>query len=486
MEVSDIINQPDHEGRTALSLAAMAAHTQIIESIAPKITDWSQKDPDGTPLIHTLILSNLIYVAEVYLTHGGSSSDSDAHGRTCVHVVSSTNDVAAAKMLKRIGGVNFEAVDRGGRTALMTAVWSRHVAISVFLLDCCAVDPNRIDRQGATALSIAAQIGDRDLVNLLLKFGAEPKIKDSMGRTAMDVALISGNDSIVSLLQTANGSSGSSGIGSSVPNSPMDASKQRIRQIRATSSLRSQRIDNNFKNTTSFDVTREECESQRRATVLFIVFCLVRLISNKFEGFIGSKFLKTCSVRATFPGRHFGAALGFPFLTRSLSNSIRVASAPIFLVIIFASTSIAFYPYAKDFAKLSRLIYNAVQRRHYLYNRSMIYTFISIYFYFSTVLVNNEDCFIQLNRMRCITNKDCPQMSTAFPLDATPSKTTTIQRRAFEGRIIQIRHYRELDDILPCKVSTQVRKVSTFSSRPPSYCVPPLPRDLPSTILDLE
>lgn len=247
MEVSDIVNQSDHEGRTALSLASMAAHTSIIEAIAPKITDWSQRDSDGTPLIHTLILSNLIYVAEVFLTSGGSSSDADSHGRTCVHVVASTNDVAAAKMLKRIGGVNFEAVDRGGRTALMTAVWARHVAISVFLLDSFGVDPNRSDRQGATALSIAAQIGDRDLVNLLLKFGAEPKIKDSMGRTAMDVALISGNDLIVSLLQSANGSSGSSGIGSSVPNSPMDASKQRIRQIRATSSLRSQRIDHNFK-----------------------------------------------------------------------------------------------------------------------------------------------------------------------------------------------------------------------------------------------
>ncbi|UMM22905.1 hypothetical protein L5515_003883 [Caenorhabditis briggsae] len=243
------------------------------------------------------------------------------------------------------------------------------------------------------------------------------------------------------------------------------------------------------RNTTTFDVTREECESQRRATVLFIVFCLVRLISNKFEGFIGTKFLKTCSVRSTFPGRHFGAALGFPFLTRSLSNSIRVASAPIFLVIIFASTSIAFYPYAKDFAKLSRLIYNAVQRRHYLYNRAMILTLILQHHRAMPAIiyeVNNEDCFIQLNRMRCITNKDCPQMSTAFPLDAPPSKTTTIQRRAFDGRIIQIRHYRELDDILPCKVSTTVRKVSTFSSRPPSYAVPPLPRDLPSTILDLE
>uniref|UniRef100_A0A1I7TF26 ANK_REP_REGION domain-containing protein n=1 Tax=Caenorhabditis tropicalis TaxID=1561998 RepID=A0A1I7TF26_9PELO len=247
MDISNIINQPDHEGRSALSLAAMAGHTSIIEAIAPKITDWSQRDSEGTPLIQALILSNLIYVAEVYLMSGGSSSDSDAHGRTCVHMVASTNDVAAAKMLKRIGGVNFESVDRGGRTALITAVWARHVSISLFLLDKCGVNPNRTDLQGATALSIAAQNGDRDLVNLLLKFGAEPKIKDSMGRTAMDVALISGNESIVSLLQSANGSSGSSGIGSSVPNSPMDASKQRIRQIRATSSLRSQRIDNNFK-----------------------------------------------------------------------------------------------------------------------------------------------------------------------------------------------------------------------------------------------
>ncbi|CAI2349115.1 unnamed protein product [Caenorhabditis sp. 36 PRJEB53466] len=244
--------------------------------------------------------------------------------------------------------------------------------------------------------------------------------------------------------------------------------------------------------------------------------------------------LHTCSVRSTFPGRHFGAALGFPYLTRSLSKSIRVASAPIFLVIIFTSTSIAFYPYAKDFAKLCKLIYNAVQRRHYLYNRSMISTFVALYFYFSTIFielldvsfgiycpqtimglpivfpnfnfplflfllhtailqhhkampaiiyeVNNEDCFIQLNRLRCITNKDCPQMSTAFPLDALPSRTTTIQRRAFDGRIIQIRAYRELDDILPCKVSTQVRKVSTFSSRPPMINQ----RSLPSTILELE
>lgn len=66
--------------------------------------------------------------------------------------------------------------------------------------------------------------------------------------------------------------------------------------------------------------------------------------------------LRTCSVRSTFPGRHFGAALGFPYLTRSLSKSIRVGSAPVFLVIIFASTSIAFYPYAKDFSKLSRRV----------------------------------------------------------------------------------------------------------------------------------
>ncbi|CAI5439018.1 unnamed protein product [Caenorhabditis angaria] len=257
----------------------------------------------------------------------------------------------------------------------------------------------------------------------------------------------------------------------------------------------------------------KDCVSQRQATVLFIIFCLIRMISNKFEDYLGLKIMLSCNVRQQYSGRHFGAALGFPFLTRSLSSTVTISSAPLFLLIVFTSTSIAFYPYAKDFAILCRLIYNAIQRRHYSQNHQLMFALTALYFYFSIIFmelldvsfgmycenqsffglpilfpnfnfplllyifhisilhhhktmpaivyeVNQENCFIQLNRMRCITNKDCIEMSKAYQLDAQPSRTTTIQRRLLEGRIIQVRDMKELEDILPCKISTQIRKVS--------------------------
>ncbi|CAB3401444.1 unnamed protein product [Caenorhabditis bovis] len=229
-------NLAAHDGRTPLTVAALAGHTEIIELLAPGICDWNQLDQDGTPLVHTLIVSKLIYTAEILLKSGASPTAKDAHGRTCAHVVASTNDLNAAAMLRTLGA-SFEVTDAAGRTPLMTAVWAKHYQIVFYLLETCGVEPNRVDHQGASALSIAAQIGDRDLVTLLLKFGADATIRDSMARTPIDVARLSGHESIAALLKAANGSSDSSGIGSSVPNSPLDGGgKSRCR--RATQSLR--------------------------------------------------------------------------------------------------------------------------------------------------------------------------------------------------------------------------------------------------------
>lgn len=50
--------------------------------------------------------------------------------------------------------------------------------------------------EGATALNIAAHNGQRDIVILLLKFGAEPSICDNLGRSAVDVAHLAGHEHI--------------------------------------------------------------------------------------------------------------------------------------------------------------------------------------------------------------------------------------------------------------------------------------------------
>ena len=85
-------------------------------------------------------------MAELLLSLGASISSKDAHGRTIAHVTCATNDVTAARMLRRLG-VGFDERDDGGRSPLMTAVWSCAIAITHYLLDTVGVDPNILDDQ---------------------------------------------------------------------------------------------------------------------------------------------------------------------------------------------------------------------------------------------------------------------------------------------------------------------------------------------------
>ncbi|KAE9417856.1 hypothetical protein Angca_009224 [Angiostrongylus cantonensis] len=213
------VDQLSLSGQSALRVAALTGNAKIVRVLAEHITDWEQHDMDGTPLVHTLLINRQTAMAELLLTLGAFISAKDTHGRTCAHVVCAINDMCGARMLRRLAA-SFEAVDAGGRTPLLTTVWNGHMEMASYLLETVGVNPNSVDEQGASALSVAAQQGNRDLVVLLLRMGAEPSLKDLAGRTALDVATIYGHDTIKVVLQSASGSADSSGFGS-VPNSPI-------------------------------------------------------------------------------------------------------------------------------------------------------------------------------------------------------------------------------------------------------------------------
>ncbi|ETN70397.1 ankyrin repeat protein [Necator americanus] len=211
-------------GQSALRVAALSGNAKIVRVLAEHITDWEQQDMEGTPLVHTLLINKQTAMAELLLTLGAFSSARDAHGRTCAHVVCAINDMCGARMLRRLAA-SFETVDSGGRTPLLTAVWNGHIEMSAYLLE-----------TGASALSVAAQQGNRELVVLLLRMGAEPSLKDLDGRTALDVATMYGHDTIRAVLQSASGSADSSGFGS-VPNSPLDFKSLGRKSLRKTQKL---------------------------------------------------------------------------------------------------------------------------------------------------------------------------------------------------------------------------------------------------------
>ena len=80
------------------------------------------------------------------------------------------------------------AVNKEGRTPLMTAVCKEHVFSSSSLLQAGAEPNIRNPSNGYTALHYAAELGNLTLVKLLVVFSADIKAVNSDGKTALDIA----------------------------------------------------------------------------------------------------------------------------------------------------------------------------------------------------------------------------------------------------------------------------------------------------------
>uniref|UniRef100_A0A1I7ZIL4 ANK_REP_REGION domain-containing protein n=1 Tax=Steinernema glaseri TaxID=37863 RepID=A0A1I7ZIL4_9BILA len=203
------------DGDSPLRIASFAGNTEMIRLIAsyPGV-DLDDVDLDGNPLLHTLLSNGSdLSVAACLLDLGACTSASDSHGRNAAHVVASLNDITAAELLCK-KGANFDWKDAGGRTPLMSAVWAGNVKIVHWMCKNIPLSLDQVDCEGATALHIACNLGNRDIVALLLRYGADPTIHDLLGRCAVDIAMLAGHDGILHLLKNPTGSADSSGFGS--------------------------------------------------------------------------------------------------------------------------------------------------------------------------------------------------------------------------------------------------------------------------------
>jgi len=100
-------------------------------------------------------------------------------------------------------GVDPDVTDRYGFTALMMAsLWSR-ATVAKFLLGIGASTETREYFFGCTALTFACLSGTAEVVELLLKSGAEVNATDRMGRTPLMAASSVGNFEAVKLLLKA-------------------------------------------------------------------------------------------------------------------------------------------------------------------------------------------------------------------------------------------------------------------------------------------
>jgi len=198
-----IVDETDEDGRTALILASVMHHTDIVKMLLeaganPNLTDGYGK----TALMWAAYWGrSRTSIVKMLLEAGAKPNLTDKDGKTALMLASEKGHTDIVKMLLN-AEANPNLVDVDGKTALMEASRNGHTDIVEMLL-AAEVDPNLTDKDGRTALMWASRNGHRDIVEMLLAAEADPDLTDKDGRTALMWASEKGHTAIVEILLKA-------------------------------------------------------------------------------------------------------------------------------------------------------------------------------------------------------------------------------------------------------------------------------------------
>lgn len=196
------IDHRAYDGHSALSAALLEGQNEVAELLMRRGADTDVRDAEGRPLLYLLVLEGRLEMATLLLDKGGVPLESrDAEGRTALHVACWQGSVEMVSLLLK-HSANPNAQDSEGRPPLHSVAWTGHANVGRRLLEANGVKIDLTCNQGATALSIAAQEGNLNIVAMVLDKGANPDHIDKYGRTPVKVAGKHGHANIVRLLES--------------------------------------------------------------------------------------------------------------------------------------------------------------------------------------------------------------------------------------------------------------------------------------------
>jgi ankyrin repeat protein len=237
-------------GLTALHFAARQGEVESVRVLLEAGADLNQPDSDGNSVLNLAILNTHYELAQFLLDKGADPNVANKDGRAALFMAIDMHDIdwsprPARKELDKVtsldivksvvahgGNVNAQltnpstierfAQDHGdktlaaGATPFMRAARSADVEVMRFLLEHGA-DPKLANKDGVTALLVAAGVGYTETkirgtdaqaleaVKLCAELGLDPKAATDKGETAMHGAALRGSDSIVKFLAEKGG-----------------------------------------------------------------------------------------------------------------------------------------------------------------------------------------------------------------------------------------------------------------------------------------
>ena len=192
----------DNTGNTALYWTAQLGYINIVKLITEK--DPSVANLTGfkgrTPLMKAAQNGHLNIVKYLLSLPQNQLDSQDDNGDTAFILAIANNHLRVIQFLVQ-KGVNLTLNDKDGGTPLITAAKFGYLNIVIYLSSLPQVKIDAQDNLGVTALGWASFNNHPDVVEQLLKKGADVSIKDNFGKTALDWAIFKSHTDVIKMFE---------------------------------------------------------------------------------------------------------------------------------------------------------------------------------------------------------------------------------------------------------------------------------------------
>ena len=186
------------DGATPLRLAIAQGNLELSNLLLNVGADKNSLGADAVPLI-VLATETSRDVALALVERGADLNQPDASGRTALEVAVSRGEYELCELLLSKGARPTKRKDPNGNTSLHVAVSTRAEPLVKLLVQHKA-ELSEQNRRGQTPLILAAESGQTDVVDFLLRAGAALHLCDAADRSALELALSNGHLEALRLL----------------------------------------------------------------------------------------------------------------------------------------------------------------------------------------------------------------------------------------------------------------------------------------------
>ncbi len=203
------LNAGDKDGTTALMASAWAGHMETVRLLLTTEADVNAADASGRTALMEATYGGEAEITRLLLEAGADWTIADSDGKTAVHEAENPDESVpeenkAATVAVLWAAINAELVSLwtgpDGKLDSEKALTMTVGAVKAALKAGAAVEAQ--DKDGSTALTVAARAGRSDVLSILLDAGADPNVIEN-GYTALKYAATQGNIEIISLLLEA-------------------------------------------------------------------------------------------------------------------------------------------------------------------------------------------------------------------------------------------------------------------------------------------